>query len=375
MSYNKKKVLFIIESLSGGGAEKVLTTLVRNINQEKYNVTVCSIVNTGEYICEVKSCVNYKYILNKTNTLFGKVKYKLVYNILPLKLVYLLFVPKRNDIEVAFIEGFSTKLLSHSTNRHSKKIAWVHIDLMINHWTDLVYHSREEEIRAYQKFDKIICVSKSVKDSMSEFCKGFDNIGVLYNPIDSDEILNLSGKNCERSHFLTGNINLISIGRLVHQKGYDRLIPILKRLHDEGYDFVLNILGEGPDHSKLNRMIEENNMQKYISLMGFCPNPYPYLKVSDLFICSSRSEGYSTAVTEALILGVPVITTNCSGMNELLQDGQYGLITSNSEEALYEGIKQLLSSNELEYYSKKAEERGKEFSIERIMQLIEFVLS
>ena len=116
-------------------------------------------------------------------------------------------------------------------------------------------------------------------------------------------------------------------------------------------------------------------MQERVCLLGFHANPYKYLRQGDLFVCSSLSEGYSTAVTEALILGLPIITTDCSGMAELLQNGECGVITENDEAALYEGLKRLLADKSLlEHYRHKAIERGKEFSIEHLMKPIETIL-
>ena len=95
-----------------------------------------------------------------------------------------------------------------------------------------------------------------------------------------------------------------------------------------------------------------------------------------MFVCSSLSEGYSTAVTEALILGLPVITTNCSGMHELLKDGECGIITENSEEALYLGLKELLNNPyQLKVLKVKSEERGQEFSLHNLVSSIENLLS
>ena len=112
-----------------------------------------------------------------------------------------------------------------------------------------------------------------------------------------------------------------------------------------------------------------------MTLWGFQTNPYAYLKHCDLFVCSSVSEGYSTAVTEALILGLPVITTDCSGMNELLLNGKCGVITENSEDALYLGLKNILEHPDLlGYYKHQAQDRGKDFSLLNLLSPIEKIL-
>ena len=169
---------------------------------------------------------------------------------------------------------------------------------------------------------------------------------------------------------------LVTVGRLEHQKGYDRLVRIVKRLADEGFRFELWILGTGSQEEQLKQYIRENHLEECVKLLGFHTNPYKYIVQGDLFVCSSRSEGYSTAVTEALILGLPVITTECSGMAELLKDGECGIITNNDEDAFYEGLKGILSDAILlEHYKEKAVERGKDFTIDSLMAPIEKLLA
>lgn len=375
-----KKVLFLIESLAGGGAEKVLTTLVQHIDKEQFDVTVCAISGGGKYEETVKSHVAYRVILNEPkggNVLLQwlyVLKHHLVYKWLPLSWVYRLFLPQGNDVEVAFVEGFTTKLLSHSTNQKAKKYAWVHIDLHQNHWTRRVYRDLEEESGAYARYAHIVGVSDTV---VAAFHHEFPHVDVpattIYNPIHSDAILASSQEPVTQKR--PEAMLLVTVGRLEPQKAYMRLLKIMKRLTDEGVDVNLWILGDGSEREMLENYIKKHCLQEYVSLLGFHANPYKYLRMGDFFVCSSLSEGYSTAVTEALILGLPVITTDCSGMAELLKDGECGMITENGEDALFEGLKRLLSDETLlEHYRQKAVKRGKEFSIGRLMEPIERVL-
>lgn len=135
----KLKLLFLIESLSGGGAEKVLSVLLKHLDKTKFDITLCTIVDTGIYAEEVKKYVKYTSVLGnlQKKNLLGKIVYKIlylfIYRILPSQLIYTLFIPKKNDIEIAFVEGFCTKILSHSTNKKAQKIAWAHTDLINNH--------------------------------------------------------------------------------------------------------------------------------------------------------------------------------------------------------------------------------------------------
>ena len=133
------------------------------------------------------------------------------------------------------------------------------------------------------------------------------------------------------------------MGRLVPQKGYDRLLPIIKRLKDEGFRFSLNILGEGTDREKLETVHQATPFRNMCPTKRISHQPLSLLGKSDLFVCSSRAEGYSTVITEALILGLPIITTRCAGMQELLgENGEFGLIVDNNGTSLYEGLKTLI---------------------------------
>lgn len=380
MVMNKRKVLFLIESLAGGGAEKVLTTLVQHIDKERFDVTVCAISGGGKYEDAIKKLVDYCAILNdpKEGNAWKKwlyvLKHHLVYKWLPLSWVYRLFVPQGNHVEVAFVEGFTTKLLSYSMNNKAKKYAWVHCNMGKDHWTKKVYDNLKEETDVYNQYTELFGVSNTV---VAAFRKEFPDVTVpmetVYNPIAMHDIL------CRANEIVDlkrgKSLLMVTVGRLEPQKSYMRLLRIAKKLIEEGMDVELWILGDGTERKLLEQYVSENKMQERVCLLGFHANPYKYLRQGDLFVCSSLSEGYSTAVTEALILGLPIITTDCSGMAELLKNGECGVITENDEAALYEGLKRLLTDKSLlEHYRHKAIERGREFSIEHLMKPIETIL-
>ena len=377
----KPKVLFLIESLSGGGAEKVLTTLLQNINYNQFDITLCTICNIGKYLNEINPKTNYISILPDPKRLTGiskiiyQIKYKLIYNLLPLKWVYKWFIPHHTDVEIAFVEGFATKLLAHSSNKKAKKIAWVHCDMQQFHWTKSIYNNIAEEEKTYRKCHQIITVSQTAQQSFkNEFKNVTTPIKTLYNPINSLEIIEKSKeiKNIPRK--TSDTIRIVSVGRFTAPKAYDRLLRIINRLIIEKYPIELWLLGDGEQRTLLEDYIKKQHLEKAVTLWGFQDNPYSYLSHCDIFICSSISEGYSTAITEALILGLAIITTDCSGMNELLKNGECGIITENSEEALYNGIKQLLNNPELiKSYKEKAIERGKNFSLEKLIKPIEML--
>lgn len=376
-----KKVLFLIESLSGGGAEKVLSVLTKYINKKYFDITVCTITDIGIYTEDIKQNVKYLSILGnpQKKSFLGKItykiKYKLVYTLLPTWLIYKLFIPKNYDIEIAFVEGFVTKLLAASTNAQAKKIAWVHIDLSQNPWTlsNKIYRNLKEEQYCYSKFNQIICVSDTVKNN---FIKRFrlTNVIRIYNPIDKTDILNKAKKICKYPQ-TTKDIKFITIGRLVPQKGYDRLLKVIKRIKTDGIHCKLLILGEGEMYHTLSNYIKENDLSDDIILYGFQPNPYQYLEKADCFICSSRSEGFSLVIAEAMVLGKPIISTYCSGPNELLEEGKYGILIPNTEQDLYYGLKNIITNSALlKSYELKSQIKAKDFDINTSIKEIESAL-
>ena len=348
-----KKVLFAIESLSGGGAEKVLSTLIKHIDKSKFDITVLLVTEKGVYLNEVKKYCKVKFMLpdyDKLNNILDKIKYKLDHKFIysaDSKKVYTKYIKEDYDVEIAFVEGFATKLIANSTNPYSKKYAWVHTDLINNPWTKVVYKTTEEEKQCYKKFDKVFCVSSNVKEA---FDKKYNthNSFVQYNPVDEKEIID---KSKERNIEKQADLQLVTLGRLVPQKGYDRLLECVKKLKDNGYkDYNIWILGDGEQKEKLEKYIKINNLSDYVTLLGFKENPYPYIAASDGFICSSRSEGFSTVATESLILGKPIYTVNCAGMKELFGEYNCGMIVENDEDSLYKLLESILM-NDKSYFN------------------------
>lgn len=378
-----KKVMFMINSLNGGGAEKVLQTLLSHLDYEKYDVTLYSMHRENIAELNYPSQIHYKVVFDRytgenalrrcVHEFTGKVKGKL-FNTVPSRLFYALYFHEKYDVEIAFIEGESTKIISGSTNRRSKKYAWVHIDLRQNPWTDFLYKSAEDESSHYAAFDRIFCVSESVRSAfLSKYDIFPEKTAVQYNPIDRAEILRKAQLPCEIAEKTA--IRMIAVGRLVRQKGFDRLIEIAAKLRDDGFQFELLILGEGEERQALEALIQARNLDHEVCLLGFRANPYPIMATGDLLVCSSRSEGFSTVVTEGVILGLPVVSTDCAGIRELFGLAQCGVITENNSQALYAALKEVLSApQKREHFREEAEKRGTYFSLVNTMRSVERIL-
>lgn len=366
-----KKILFLIHDLGQGGAEKVLVNLVNHMDRSKFDISVTVLFGGGVNEQFLAEDICFRAIFPKEfpgNSKFLK--------LMTPKQLHRLCVKEDYDIEVSYLEGPSARVISGCENFKTKTICWIHSTFPSLETSSASFRNVKEAIRCYESFNKIICVSNNVKEAFVNIFSTCNAIEVLYNVQDSNFIVSQSKLPVDHRWFCRDEISLIGIGSLKSVKAFDRLIRVQADLRYENYPVHTYLLGKGPELNKLRKIADENGVSDTVSFLGYDINPYKYLARSDLFICSSISEGFSTAVTEALILGVPVCTVEVSGMRELLgEDCEYGLITANTEKDLYEGIKQLLDNPDMfSYYKTQAQIRGKKFSTEKTVKAIENLL-
>lgn len=355
------KILFLINSLELGGAEKALVDLVNNMNQNEFDITVQTVFNKGIYKGDFTTGIKYKTINRIENVFLRKLFTFVFIDVLPLSVIYRCFVRDEYDYEVAFLEGLTTKILSNSSDKSTKKIGWVHTDLGENFYIDKYFKTHQDLVKCYQTFEKIVCVSEASKNGLVKIIGNDPKIIVRYNVLD-DELIRIKGIEEDAEVNDHHGFTLVAVGRLNPGKAFDRLIEAHRVLLNEGIKQKLWIVGEGMDRDKLMGLIDKYQLNDSVTLFGAQRNPYKYIKAADLFICSSLYEGLSNVVTESIILGTPVLTTDCAGMRELLGDSEYGLIVENNTVGLHEGIKKMITDPVLyQTYKRKAETRSKDF--------------
>ena len=364
MSKRKVRILFFIETLEGGGAEKVLRNLVNNMDFSRFDITVQTV-----WPCEDRwnllPGIRYKSMYKDRNRL-THIRYRLE---AATGIAYLLHIKNNYDIECAYLECGTTKILAASSNKKAVKLAWVHCDLN-KIMPDPVGFARKTR-RYYQEYDKVVCVSEAGRQSFIDLFGDDIPSVIIYNTVDCQEILEKSSENCEELRTLYPPV-IVSLGRLSKPKNYMRLLQAHTKLLQDGIPHSLLIVGEGQDRPKLEKYIADHNLQDTVCLTGFKNNPYPYIKNADILACSSSYECFSTFITEGLILGKPIVTTDVSGMRELLGDSECGLITKNDDDAFYMGLKEMLLNSKLrESYSEKSILRGNSFSTKELVRRTE----
>lgn len=366
-----KKVLFLIRDLGHGGAEKVLVNLVNHMDRDKFDITVMTLFDEGVNKQFLAPHIKYKTCFKKSipgNSHLLKMLSPEQLHKLLIKDVY--------DIEIAYLEGPAARVISGCTNKSTKLISWIHCTQDNEQKISVGFRNFKETQECYKCFNKTIFVSKSTENAFKKFISNIDS-EVIYNTNDTAQIDSLAKEQTDIP-FDNKYVNIVSVGRIIPVKGFDRLAGIHTKLIADGYPVRTYILGSGSESHKkeLEKLIKENSIEESFVFLGYQTNLYKFMARSDLYVCSSISEGFSTAATEALIVGIPVCTVDVSGMKEMLgENNEYGIVTENSEDALYEGIKSLLDNPELlRHYKEKAIERGKFFSTEKTVMAVEEML-
>lgn len=367
----RKKVLFVIHDLHHGGAEKVLVNLVNHMDKSRFDISILALFGGG---------VNEQFLSPEVHLLYGHKRLipgnSKIMKLFSPKQLFRHYIKEKYDIIVSYLEGPSARIVSGCPNDGTKLVSWIHIEQHTMKRAACAFRSPKEARSCYARFDRTICVAQSVADDFQSLFSLEYPPDVLYNTVESDVIQTKALERVEEKGFSKEELKLVGVGKLVPTKGFDRLLRIHKRLLLEDHLPVHTyLLGEGPEREKMQKWIGENGLSDSITFLGYQTNPYKYIAGCDLFVCSSYAEGFSTAATEALIVGTPVVTTRVSGMEEMLGNNEYGIITENDEEALYQGIKDMfLTPGRLEHYKQKAQERGNIFNTAQTVHAAEDML-
>lgn len=364
-----KKILFMLSSMNIGGVEKSLLSLLSEINREEYDITVLLLEKKGdflEYIPEgvkveevnwfkdikpiimqppqttVKNYIKnkefiklltfiYSYFISKY---FNKrfLYYKNIFKIVPFN---------NNTYDIAISYHGPTDIIDYyiaNKVKAPKKISWVHFDISKHKVNEKLY------AELYNKFNKIFVVSNVAKQRLVEHIPSVrGKTEVFLNVIPTQLIKEMSKEVVKFDETYTG-IKVVTVGRLSTEKGQDLAIKVLYRLIKNGYNVRWYCLGDGNSKKEYEILLNKLELKKDFLMLGSTPNPYPYIANADIYVQTSRHEGYCLTLAEAKCLNKPIITTNFTGAFEQLKDGYNGLIVEFCEEELYQKLKYLIDN-------------------------------
>lgn len=370
----KQKVLFVLQSLRAGGSASSLVNLVEELKNADLDVKVFLMEKEGMYLERCEKSVNVlqeELLISSVVCDRKKLKDKCLFSFL-IRILYSLITKVANenkvnnwiykrsakklqgfDVVIAFQEELVTEYSQYIECK--KRIAWCHTAF------DKFVHNRSISLmkKIYSKYDNVVCVSEVSKVSM---IKNLDielnKIQVIHNVLSIDHI--------KSSSELSDNIPIkdseyvfVSMGRMVPVKRFDRIIDASVNLRHDNMDFKWYVIGDGEKKEELKHLACKKNISEMVIFVGQQENPYPWIKNADLFIMTSESEAQPMSINEALILGIPIVTTDFPSSREVVLDGYNGLIVSNNATGVYKGIKEYIENKSLQ---KKLSDGAKEFT-------------
>lgn len=359
------RVLFILPYLHSGGTERVILTYMNALDRTKYTPRLLLINHDVEAWEGTLAGLDVTWALENGEH-FLRHPVRLVRN--------LMRQGQWADMIVGGMELTSTYLAVLAGALASKPVlGWVHMDMQYFQPAHRMAHSVVSRY-IYPKLNSILAVSEGVARSVSYAVpKAAARVQVLYNPVDVDDLIQASNAVAE----LLDHPAVVAVGRLEHQKGYDILIQAHAQLIHQGIHHRLVIIGKGSRLTALKQLAISLGVEASVSFSGFLENPYPLMKQADVFVLSSRYEGFGMVVLEALSLGLPVVSTRCpSGPEEILGDGYYGLLVPVEDPpALAEAIASLLHNIPLrDDFRGRAMKRARDFAVDSVVRRFEEVI-
>lgn len=365
----KKKILFGITSLTLGGAERVLVDTANRLC-DKYDITILSIYDKGELKKELNENIKFKALYNCRYDELSK--WQKIW--IPLKtlffskFIYNKKIKSDYDVEIAFLEGPVTRLISNK-NKKTRKIAWIHSDITKIFGKGFKSKLKKNiDKKIYAKYDDLVFVSNDNMQNFQDLYNDMntENMHVIYNYIDKDLVIKKSEGYIYFSQVI--GPKFVTVCRLVEAKAIDRLIRVHSRLIKEGYNHNFYIVGDGPEKEKLSSLVEKENVKKTFNLLGKKENPYPYIKNADYFCLLSYFEGYGMVLEEAKILNKKIIITDTAA-RECLEGYKKSIIFDNSEEGIYNGLLKIIKNGSESFINEEYQYENEE-KIQKIIKLV-----
>ena len=353
MSEEKKiKILFRHRSMEMGGVEKVMLSLMNNLDREKFEMTVCLNLNQGELRDEFPSHVRKVYLTDgkedfSKNKIIQKIqlfqrRQKLEKLRKNPEIVDREYLKENYDIEIGMTYNDFEPVLN-SSNRNSKKVGWFHSEIQVPKLQPLVPKILEH----FPQFHYMIYCSEKIKNLMHEHYPNlnYPTESVIINAIPIEEI-----KQKANADFLLPNAEsniFVSVGRLHTRKGYHKLMDAHKKLLNEGFQHTVIIIGDGEELPNLLEQQKNLGVEKSFVFAGNQMNPYPFIKNADFFIMPSESEAWPLVIAEALILQKPIIATKVGDVESMIEDRKTGYLIDYDTHEIYVAMKEFLTNEKL----------------------------
>ena len=376
----KVKVLFRHRSMEMGGVEKVILSLLNNLNKEKFEMTLQVSLYQGELRDKVPSDIRYiknnkgkedfsRQSLTRTFQLLVRNLKVRLFNLFP-SISDKIYLKEKFDIEIA-TSYTDFEFVLNSSNKFSKKIGWFHSDITFPKLQPAV----PKILNQIPKFDYFIFGSQQTKDIFTQTYPNFKlpENQVILNAIPIEEIKQKAVEYVP--DFGTKDPVFVSVGRLHSRKGYHKLIEVHNKLIKDGFAHKIIIIGDGEEKDNLENLTKMYGVQNSFVLLGSLLNPYPYVKNADFFVMPSESEGWPLIIADALILQKPILSTAVGGIPEMIRHLENGYLIRYDADEMYNAMKEFLSNTDvIEKIKKGLENSEKQFDNRKIFDAVENII-
>lgn len=315
------KLAFFIPDLKGGGAQRMIVNMANEFAAGGHNVDLVLVQNEGKYHELVSKKVNV-IDLGKTRALFSIFALtKYIKTVKPdILLSALFYVNVIAVLAKRLAPSAKTKIIVTERN---------HISLKAENSASWADRAAPWIVRlTYPLADAVVGISAGVAQDVQKCMNAPpDRVNWIHNPVVTDDLIeNLKTAANDEWFEASSSPVIVMSGRLVVQKDYETALHALKKALKK-QELRLLILGEGKLEQEIKKLSQDIDIEKNIYFKGFVENPLSYMKRADLFLLSSRHEGFGNVVVEALLCGLPVVSTDCpAGPAEILNDGEFGTL-------------------------------------------------
>lgn len=390
----KKSILFVINSMDCGGAEKSLLSLLSLLDYARYDVTLQMFRRGGMFEellpqeVHIREDLDYTVFCGK-NPLTQLLSFDL--RRINARVRTSLFLrsnakrgrplhdaqaywkysaaaydplPERYDVAIAWGQGTPTHFVAEKV-RAQKKFAWVNVNY------EAAGHQTEFDEPYYKEYDSIVCVSEELRSIFDKVFPRYSKKAVTILDINNPKTITSMAQQPISLPSEDG-LTLVTVGRLVPQKGYDIAAKAAWLLKKRNVKFHWYVVGGG-DSAPIEKDIARYGISDCFTLLGAKANPYPYMKAADIYVQTSKFEGYCLTLAEARMLNIPCVTTNFDVVYAQMINGENGLVVEMNAEAVADGIIQLASDPELYQHIKRFQEQEKKGNVEEIEKFYELV--
>ncbi|WLR49143.1 glycosyltransferase [Halobacillus litoralis] len=396
----KSKLLFVMPSMHCGGAEKSLISLLESLDYSRYDVDLLLFKREGIFLSKVPSEINileapqdYTYFdmpikralqsflkENKFHLIFPRIQAGYLFKteknrarcdqkVWPHLSKALGTLDKEYDAAIGYLERSPIYFIIEKVKAH-KKIGWIHTHYSNSGMDEMI------DRPYFKELDQIVTVSDECKNSLAlQFNPLLSKITVINNIVSPDIIKKMASGSFKDLQINKSALNIVTVARLCHVKGIDLAIDACKRLVEKGISVKWHVIGIGSteENEEYEKMVKDLSLEDSFVFLGIKENPYPYLRMADIYVQPSRYEGKSIAIEEAKILAKPIIITNFNSSRDQIKNGYNGMVVDMTGNDIAQGIYKLFKDEQLrEEYIKnlKKESLGNEREVDKLYRIL-----